>query len=108
VGDERDIIGSHLGFRTRTVNALLRGRAFDYVERTGFVPVDGRNSIKTLGQLANCTLREVLRIGGAGRRTMRDCEKVLRAHGYTADNSQFLRLIDELDGTLTPQENPNE
>jgi hypothetical protein len=96
VSDEHDIIGRHLGFRTRTVNALLRGRAFDYIEGTGFVAVDGKHSIKTLPQLANSTIREVLRIGGAGKHTMYDCEKVLRAHGFTSANSQFLRLIEEL------------
>ena len=91
--DERDIIGRHLGFRTRTVNALLRGRGYDY---DNFAPIDGKYPIKTMAQLASSTLREVLRIGGAGKHTMYDCERVLRAHGFTADNSQFLRLIEEL------------
>jgi hypothetical protein len=104
VSEEHDIIGRHLGFRNRTVNMLLRGRGYD----DDFNPVDGKYPITTMAQLANSTLREVLRIAGAGRHTMRDCEKVLRAHGYTADNSQFLRLIDELVGSRTPQENPNE
>lgn len=89
---DSDIIGRHLGFRTRTVNALLRGRGYD----DNFVPIDGKYPIKTMTQLANCTLREVLRIGGAGKHTMRDCERVLRAYGFTADNSQFLRLAEEL------------
>lgn len=91
--DERDIIGRHLGFRARTVNALLRGATWGRGP-DGDGLIEGLAPIKTLTQLAGSTMREVLRLRGAGKRTLRDCEKVLRAHGYTAENSVLLELID--------------
>jgi hypothetical protein len=101
--DER-IIGCHLGFRRRTVNALIRGRSWDYDPRTGFTVVDGRHSVTTLPQLAACTIRDVLRIGGFGRVSLTDCEKVLRARGFTATDSQLLRLLEKERAAIPAQE----
>lgn len=95
--EERDIIGRHLGFRTRTVNALLRGATWGSGP-DGDAIIEGLAPIKTLTQLAGSTMREVLRLRGAGKHTLFDCEKVLRAHGYTASNSTLLSLIDGIEG----------
>lgn len=94
--DERNIIGRHLGFRTRTVNALLRGATWGLrPDGNNYDLIEGEQPIKTLDQLAGSTIREVLRLRGAGKRTLRDCEKVLRAHGYSTENSVLLKLIEE-------------
>lgn len=97
---DRDIIGQHLGFRVRTVNALLRGATWGRGP-DGYTLIEGLQPITTLSQLADSTMRQVLCLRGAGRYTLNDCEKVLRAHGYTAADSVLLSLIDgigEVDG----------
>lgn len=79
-----------LGFRVRTVNALLRSR-----DKNNQVV----NEITTLDQLANCSLSDILRRRGAGRKTLADCASVLSAHGYKGNSSKFLfewNLIKEI------------